>query len=205
MARIPSIQGLRVTQSITVRFEDHLLQQIEQQCRAEWLALHRIDHPNQSASPFTPYKEFIQSREGSVHLELIDRMFYVQNSDMGRKPASYAKPVTINELNLITSRVQTKRYNTRGTRKRFEARVHSATEYRKYRNWWLNNIFAQGLGAERRELCPFEAYSPPPPTESYITIGEHFEEWTGYSIPHELWAELSQREAQRLAPLKLAA
>lgn len=201
MTKLPSIQGLRNSQSITVSFTDQLFQHIEPQCRAEWLALHHIDHPNETASPFIPHNILTQTTEGRVHMNLINRLFYVPGFIAGYPRQTYSIAVGLDELNRVMSRVQAQRYTTQGTRRRFSKRVHSATDYRKFRNWWINKNYSEALGVEFTEPCPFEAYQQPGPTESFIEIGQHFEEWTGYKLPKELWDELKADEAKRLAQL----
>lgn len=199
MQRLPSIQGLRDTSSITVRFNDELFQLIEQQCRAEWLELHRIVHSNETASPFVPYNELIRTREGHMHMWLLDKAFYILNTIPGNPRKPYAKGLDLHEYSTIMSRLQAQRFTTRGTRRRFEKRVHSATDYRKFRNWWINRHYSALVGIEFSEPCPYDKYEQSGPTESYIEIGHHFEEWTGYKLPKELWDELKKDEAERLA------
>lgn len=201
VTKLPSIQGLRDGRTITVCFEDPLFQLIESQCRAEWLELNRIDHPNDTASPFVPYDELMRTEEGRTHMYLVQMGFYIKNSIPGYPIQSYGKGLDYQEYNALLSRLQAQRYTTRGTRKRVEKRAHSATDYRKFRNWWINQHYAKALGLVLSAKCPFEKFKPEGPTESYIEMGKHFEEWTGYKLQKELWAKLKAREAERLAKL----
>jgi hypothetical protein len=97
------------------------------------------------------------------------------------------------------ARLQSGRYEVRGTRAKFEARVKSAAAYRKYRSWRLNQLLAEKLDLLFTEPCPFEKYVQPKPPESYIIIGEHFEEWTDHKLPPQAWKMLREWEAARLA------
>lgn len=200
MQSIPSIQGMRVTQSITLNLTDELLHIVEAQCRAEWADLHRLSTNDGSASPFLTYEQLTKTEEGRQHLRWLRLGFYVRNVIPGYPIQPYAKGIEISEYNAMLARIHAKRYNTQGTRRRFEKRIHSATDYRKFRNWWVNKHLAQALGAEFSEPCPYQPIESGD-TESYIEMGHHFEEWTGYKLPKPLWDEIRQDEKERLAKL----
>lgn len=190
--------GEVVSDKISVSLPPDLRNTLETECREAWKELNRIPSTIKSASPFVPYHELSKSIEGRTHMYLLDKMFYIPTSIPGYPRKPYAKPVTIEELNAAMSRVQAQRYKTQGRRKQVIERAASSVDYRKFRSWWVSKHLAQALGAEFSEPCPFEKYTDGGPTVSYIEIGHHFEKWTGYKIPKELWAELRADEAERL-------
>jgi hypothetical protein len=132
---------------------------------------------------------------------LLEKAFYIPNSIAGMPRMAYAKQLSLEDFNAAMSRLQAQRYNTRGRKRLVAQRAASAADYRKFRSWWVSRHLAQALGAEFSEPCPFEQYTDSRPTESYIEMGKHFEEWTGHKLQKELWAELKASEAERLAKL----
>ena len=199
LPKLPGIAGLPDQKAITVAFSPQLMQIIESNCRAEWKELHTIDSASNSASPFIPYDEYAKSEEGRTHMYLLNRAFCIRGGISGHPRFSYTKDLDLSEFSAAMSRLQAQRYNTRGTRRRFEKRAHSATDYRKFRNWWINKYFSQLANLEFSEPCPFQPYQESGPTKSYIEMGHHFEEWTGLKLPEELWAMLKRDEVARLA------
>lgn len=195
--------GEVVSDSITLALPPALRNILETECRAAWKELNKIPSSSNSASPFIPYNEFIQTTEGRVHIQLLERAFYVKNTIPGWPRLPFAKPLEISEYNQAMSRLQARRHNTQGRSRRTISRASNAVEYRKFRSWWVSKHIAEALGAEYTvPPCPFDAYKPAGPTESYIKIGEHFEEWTGLKLPKELWVELHKDETRRLKSLE---
>lgn len=190
--------GEVVSNRIAVDLPPSLRDVLETKCREAWRELNEIPSPTDSDSPFVPYDELTRTREGRLHFYLLSRMFYIPNVVTGHKRMPYARPIDLDSYNAAMSRLQAQRYNTRGRRKRRTTLAASAADYRKFRSWWISKALAEVLGAEFSEPCPYEKYTPPGPTESYIEIGEHFEEWTGHKLPKELWDELKEDEAARL-------
>jgi len=201
MRTYPLFSGETVNDTITVTLPPTLRNTLEAKCREAWRELNKIDHPNESASPFVPYSTWDRTREGRVHQWLLSRAVYIANSIPGVPVQRYSERVDATEYAAMLSRLQAQRYNTRGRRRQIATRATNAVEYRKYRSWWISKYLAQALGVEFLVPCPYEPYKPDGPTESYIEIGEHFEEWTGHKLPPELWAELRRDEAERLAKL----
>lgn len=194
LPRLPSIQGLRNSTAVTVTFSPTLHKIIETRCRAEWLELNRLDHPNDTASPFVPVAEWLATREGRTHKMLFD--IYYMPQDL--TPAGFDHA----EANRVLSRLQAQRYKVQGTRKRFEARVHSATNYRKFRNWWINKHYSTALGLQFDEPCPFNTVEQSGPLESYIDIGHSFEEYSGHKLSKKAWIDLRAMEKDRLEYLE---
>lgn len=192
---LPSIPGIRNDANPTINFTKEVANYIEQNCRAEWLELHRISHANQSSSPLVPVHIWQQTREGQMHRQLMS--YFMDRDNWPKAPLNWAFP-ELSEVNRMWSRLQSQRYEVRGKRAKFEARAKSATAYRKYRSWWISKLLAEKLSLPFTELCPFEKYVQPGPPESYIIIGEHFEEWTGHKLPADAWAMLKSIEANRL-------
>ena len=193
-------QGESITDTITVTLPPQLRNLVETQCRDAWRQLHSLPTNDGSASPFLTYEQLTKTVEGREHLRWLRLGFYIRNVIPGYPIQPYAKSVTMEEYNAILARIHARRYNTQGTRRRFEKRVHSATDYRKFRSWWLSGHIAQALGTEFSEPCPYKPIDSGV-TESYIEMGYHFEEWTGYKLPKPLWDEIRQDEKERLAKL----
>lgn len=196
MAKIPSISGMRKTEGITVQLSAECLEAVEQRCRTEWLELHRIDHPSDSASPIIPIDHWQTTTEGKMHTKLMD-MFFSEWQPFHGAPANYRWP-DVPEMNRMWSRLQSQRYEVRGKRPKFGARARSAGAYRKFRSWWVDRQLAKSLGLSTDTLCPFEKYATPKPPESYIIIGKHFEEWTNHKLPPQAWKMLKEWEEWRL-------
>lgn len=190
MTKLPSIQGLRDANAITVTFHKQLLHLIESQCRAEWVELNRLDHPNETASPFIPADEWLATREGNTHKMLADVFFLNPNAfNMSKEMQA--------EISKMYSRLQARRYNVQGTRKRFEKRLHSATDYRRFRNWWINRHYSRLAGLEFKEPCPFTVIEQEAPATNYIEIGRRFEAWTQRKLPEKAWALLKEMQDNR--------
>lgn len=196
MKKLPSIPGLRKTDGITVVLSAECLAAVEQQCRAEWLALHHIDHPTDTSSPLVPTHLWQQTTEGKMHAKLMN-MFFSDWQPFHGAPPDYPWP-DVAEMNRMWSRLQSRRYEVRGTRAKVDARARNATAYRKFRSWWVDRQLAKSLELSQDTPCPFEKYVTPKPPESYIIIGEHFEEWTGRGLPSQAWKMLKEWEVDRL-------
>lgn len=196
MVKLPCIPGVELTDGIVVYPPAPLLNTIEQGCRAEWLELHRIEHPSDSASPIIPVDHWQQTTEGKMHTTLMTMYFHDQQP-FHDAPANYEWP-DVAELNRMWSRLQSRRYEVRGKRAKYDNQVKSGVAYRKFRSWWVSKHIASALGEEFDVPCPFEKYVTPKPPESYIIIGKHFEEWTNHRLPPQAWKMLKEWEEWRL-------
>ena len=199
MRTYPLFVGETVSDKLTIAFPPALRNLIETECRAAWRELNTIEHPNETSSPFVPYDELMRTEEGRTHMYLAQNGFFVNNSIQGYPAKKYAVGLSPIEYNAMLSRLQAQRYTTQGRRRRVAQQAASAAAYRKFRSWWLSKHLAEQLGAEVSEPCPFKRHTSAGPTESFIEMGRHFEEWTGHKLPKELWAELKKWEAERLA------
>lgn len=196
MAKLPCIPGVELTEGLVVSPPTDLRNAIEQQCRAEWLTLHRIEHASDSASPLVPLPVWQASIEGKAHTKLMN-MFFSDWQPFHGCPLNYQWP-DVPEMNRMWSQLQSQRYEVRGKRARYANQVKSGVAYRKFRSWWVSKHIAAALGEAFDVPCPFEKYVTPKPPESYIIIGEHFEEWTGRSLPPQAWEMLRGWETDRL-------
>lgn len=196
MTKLPSIPGIRKTDGITVQLSAECLAAVEQRCRTEWLDLHHIEHQSSTASPLVPMHIWQQTTEGKMHTKLMN-MFFNEGQPFHGCPPNHTWP-DVQELNRMWTRLQSRRYEVRGTRAKVDARARNATAYRKFRSWWVDNLLAEHLGLSTTTPCPFEKYVTPKPPESYIIIGEHFEEWTDHILPPQAWKMLKEWEVWRL-------
>jgi len=193
--------GETVSDKLSVAFPPALRNTVETQCREAWRQLNVLDHPNDNASPFVPYSDLMRTEEGRTHMTLLQLGFCVINTIPGYPIKPYAVGVEHGEYNAILSRIQAQRYSTQGRRKQVTQRAANSAAYRTFRSWWISKHIASALGAEFSAPCPFKPHKADGPTESYMEMGQHFEEWTGHKLQKELWDWLKQEEVKRLAKL----
>jgi len=193
--------GEVVTDKLSVAFPPALRNTVETQCREEWKKLNTIEHKNHTSSPFVPYYDLIKTEEGRVHLGLLQLGFYVKHTISGYPIKTFAIGLEPSEYNAMLNRIQAQRYVTQGRRKQVTQRAANSAAYRTFRSWWISKHIASALGAEFSAPCPFKPHKADGPTESYMEMGQHFEEWTGHKLQKELWDWLKQEEVKRLAKL----
>ena len=95
------------------------------------------------------------------------------------------------------NRLQSKRYALNGKARLHSPLLYNRKSYRAYKEWYINKMLAQQLGAEFSEPCPIIIETPDNnPKLTMLEMVANFEQYTKEKLPASLWEKCRRWDAE---------
>lgn len=174
--------------SMTVQFSPAISKQLEKHVWENWKELCRTAPKETTASAIIPFSVWVNSWEGRFHNMWVNEYFM--------QTGMY----TARAVDQMYNRLQSKRYALRGKGRLHSPLLYNRKSYRAYKEWYVNKMLAQQLGAEYVEPCPIIIETPDTdPKLTMLEMAANFEQYTGEKLPVELWMKCKRWDAEAKA------
>jgi hypothetical protein len=171
--------------TMTIQFHPTIAEALEKRIWDAWKELCRTAPPDASASAIMPYSMWIKTWEGKFHHMWISEYFMQTGAHPARK------------IDQMYNRLQSKRYALRGKGRLHSPLLYNRKSYRAYKEWYLNKIAAEYLGAEFSVPCPIIIETPDAdPKLTMLEMAYNFERYTGEKLPPALWEKCRRWDAE---------